>query len=161
MRNAGAAVARHDVLIFLDANTLVSPKLLSRIAQTTDPRCIGGAVDCRHDAARVVLRVYLALWRALGLIGGMAQGACQFCRKDVFRELGGYDETWYMGEDVEFYGRLKQLARQRGLRTAAIRDLQVIPSPRRWNRWPLWRTLIWTSPVITFALKRRKGAWSG
>ena len=162
VRNVGAAIALHDVLIFLDADTLVPPELLLRIAQAmTDPTCAGGAVDAVHQANSLLLRAYLRFWRVLGLIGGMAQGACQFCRRSVFQELGGYDETQYMGEDVDFYWRLKQLARQRGLRTSFVRELQVIPSPRRWNRWPLWRTLIWTNPPLIFALRHRRAAWVG
>jgi len=162
VRNAGAAIALHDVLVFLDADTLIPPELLLRIAQVmTDPTCAGGAVDCLHQANSLLMQAYLKFWRVLGLIGGMAQGGCQFCRRSVFQELGGYDETWYMGEDVDFYWRLKRLARQRGLRTSFIRELQVIPSPRRWNNWPLWRTLIWTSPLLTFALRHRRSAWAG
>jgi glycosyltransferase involved in cell wall biosynthesis len=162
VRNVGAAIALHDVLIFLDADTLVPPELLLRITRAmTDPTCVGGAVDCLHQANSLLLRAYLKFWRVLGLIGGMAQGGCQFCRRSVFQELGGYDETWYMGEDVDFYWRLKRLARQCGSRTFFIRELQVIPSPRRWDRWPLWRTLIWTSPLLTFALRHRRSAWAG
>lgn len=162
VRNAGAAAAPHDVLVFLDADTLVPPELLVRIARAmTDPMCVGGAVDCLHQSNSLLLRAYLRFWRVVGLIGGMAQGGCQFCRRSVFQELGGYDETWYMGEDVDFCWRLKRLARQRGLRTSFIRELQVIPSPRRWDRWPLWRTLIWTSPPLTFALRHRRSAWAG
>ncbi len=162
VRNAGAAAARHDILIFLDADTMVPPELLFRIAQAMmDPACAGGAVDALHRANRPLLRVYLKMWRILGLLGGMAQGACQFCRRSLFNELGGYDETWYMGEDVDFFWRLKKLARRRGLRTSFIREVQVVPSPRRFDQWPLWRTLVWTFPPLAFALKRRRAAWPG
>jgi glycosyltransferase involved in cell wall biosynthesis len=162
VRNVGAAIARHNVLVFLDADTLVPPELLLRIARAmTDPTCAGGAIDAMHQSNRLLLRAYLRFWRIFGLLCGMVQGACQFCRSSVFQELGGYDETQYMGEDVDFYWRLKQLARRRGLRTFFIRDLQVIPSPRRWDRWPLWRTLIWTNPLFAFALRRRRAAWAG
>ncbi len=135
VRNVGAAAALHDVLIFLDADTLVPPELLLHVAQAmVDPRCAGGAIDAVHQPDRILLQVYLQMWRVLGIIGGMAQGACQFCRRSVFGELGGYDETWYMGEDVDFYWRLKRLARRRGLRVSFIREIQVVPSPRRFER---------------------------
>lgn len=161
VRNAGASAARHAVLMFLDADTLVPPDLLSRIAQEmADPECAGGAVDAVQQARSIVLRCYFGLWRVIGLLSGMAQGACQFCRKDVFEELGGYDETQYMGEDVDFFWRLKRLARRRGLRTAFIRDCQVFPSPRRWESWPVWRTLVWTNPVFAFAFRRRRAPWA-
>ncbi len=162
VRNAGAAKASHDVLVFLDADTLVPPELLLKVARTmTNPICIGGAVDCLHQSNRISMRTYLKFWRILGLILGAAQGACQFCRGSMFQELGGYDETWYLGEDVDFYWRMKRLARQRGMLTSLIRELQVIPSPRRWDLWPHWRILIQTSPLYNFAFRHRKAAWGG
>jgi len=162
VRNSGAAVARHDILVFLDADTLVPPGLLLEIARAmADPQCAGGSVDILHRPVSLMLRAYLVLWRVLGLIGGMAQGACQFCRKSVFKKLGGYDETWYMGEDVDFYWRLKRLARRRGLRVSFIGELQVVPSPRRFDQWPIWHTLVWTFPPLLFVLKRNRGVWSG
>src|SRR5689334_13071045 len=49
VRNTGARAARHDTLVFLDADTLVPPDLLVAITQAmADPRCIGGAVDAAH-----------------------------------------------------------------------------------------------------------------
>ena len=45
----------------------------------------------------------------------MAQGAAQFCRASAFRVLNGYDESQFMGEDVDFYWRLRKLC----TRTAA------------------------------------------
>jgi len=162
VRNSGAAAARHNILVFLDADTLVPPELLLRIARAmTDPHCVGGSVDISHRPVSRILRAYLVFWRVLGLIGGMAQGACQFCLKSAFKELGGYDETWYMGEDVDFYWRLKRLARRHGLRVTFIGELQVVPSPRRFDQWPIWRTLVWTFPPLLFVLKRNKAAWGG
>ncbi len=71
VRNAGAAIAVHDVLIFLDADTLIPPELLLRIAKAMiDPMCVGGAVDCIHQANRIIIQVYLRFWRAIGLLGG-------------------------------------------------------------------------------------------
>lgn len=161
-RNKGATIALHDVLVFLDADTQVPPELLLRIARVmSDPNCVGGAVDAVPRPGKLLLRAWLRFWQLSGLVVGMAQGACQFCRSSVFQELGGYDETIYMGEDVNYYWRMKRLARQRGLRTCYIRDLEVIPSSRRFDRWPLWRSLLWTNPLVIFLLRRRSAAWAG
>jgi glycosyltransferase involved in cell wall biosynthesis len=162
VRNAGASIAAHDVLVFVDADTLVPPNLLSRIAETmSNPACAGGAADAVYRPEKPVITAYLKVWRLVGLAGGMAQGACQFCRKDVFRELGGYDETQYIGEDVDFHWRLRRWTARRGLATAFLRDVTVTASSRRFNAWPWWRTFILTNPVLVFALRRRQRPWGG
>lgn len=162
VRNAGAAIAAHDVLVFLDADTVVPAGFLPRVAGAmADSTCVGGAFDVVHRSSRWTLRAYLSLWRALGLMAGMAQGASQFCRKGVFRELGGYDETQYMGEDVDFYWRLKRLARRQDRAVVFVRDVRVTPSARRFDAWPLWRTFVWTNPLVILALRRRHKAWDG
>lgn len=162
VRNTGAQAADHDVLVFLDADTLVPPDLLLRIAQAMrEPACAGGAPDAVYHPARFVMRVYLGFWRVIGLVAGMAMGACQFCRRDIFGALGGYDETWFMGEDVDFIWRLRAFARRRGLQTCSLRDVQVVPSSRRWDKWPVWRTLVLTNPFLMLVLRRRRSSWNG
>jgi hypothetical protein len=91
----------------------------------------------------------------------MAQGASQFCRCDAFVSLGGYDEALYMGEDVDFYWRLRRLAKQRGGYAHLISDLQVTPSPRRFDRWSAWQILVWINPIFIGLFRRRKSVWHG
>jgi glycosyltransferase involved in cell wall biosynthesis len=162
VRNAGASAATGDLLIFLDADTLVPGILLSRIVQVMEePTCLGGAADTDYQPARPSIRAYVRLWRLIGLCLGMAQGALQFCRRDAFTALRGYDETIYMGEDVDFYWRLSKLAKARGQHIQFLRDVRVVPSCRRFDRWPTWRTLIKTNPLYITLFRRRQSAWRG
>ena len=161
-RNVGARIAEGEVLLFLDADTLIPPTLLSRIDSVmSDPFCVGGAVDVHHRPARAILRLYVRCWRILGRLSGMAQGAAQFCRRETFLALGGYDEGIYMGEDVDFYWRMTRAARKMGCKVHYISDVKVVPSSRRFDRWPLWKTLLWTNPILVALLRHRKRAWSG
>lgn len=161
-RNAGAQEATGEILVFLDADTLVPPTVLSRIASVmSDSGCVGGAVDVLHQPASALLRMYVRCWRVFGRLLGMAQGATQFCRSDTFSQLGGYDEAIYMGEDVDFYWRMTRAARKADRSVTFISDVQVVPSPRRFDSWPLWKTLFWTNPVVTALLMRHKRAWRG
>jgi GT2 family glycosyltransferase len=89
---------------------------------------------------------------------GMAQGAAQFCRRSAFDTLGGYDESQFMGEDVDFYWRLKRAAAKQHGHVQFLSDVRVVPSPRRFDRWPLWRTLIWTNPLF-IAVRKQPKAW--
>ena len=73
----------------------------------------------------------------------------------------GYDERLFRGEDVDFYWRLKRLARKGSGHVVFVRDVRVVPSPRRFDRWPVWQTLFWTNPLIAALLRHRKAAWRG
>lgn len=161
-RNTGAKAARGDILVFVDADVTVPETLLWRITQLlSDPVCIGGAVDTDYQPVRFPVRIYLRTWRIVGKFLLMAQGAVQFLRRDAFFSLGGYDETLYMGEDVDFYWRLRRKARKQGLQVCLISNLSVIPSCRRFDKWPLWRTLIWTNPLVVFFFRRQRDFWYG
>ena len=161
-RNVGARVAEGDVLFFLDADTLVPVCLVSRIAEVmSDPLCDGGAVDIDDRPSRALIRLYLRAWYLVGRLMGMAGGAAQFCRRPAFLALGGYDESMYMGEDVDFYWRLSRRARRARRKVRYIRDARVVTSPRRWNLWPVCRILVWTNPVLMAIFRRRKEAWRG
>lgn len=160
VRNAGASSALGNVLVFIDADTIVPEELLWRINEVmANPSCFGGAVDTDYRPAKALVSVYLQLWRVVGKLAGMAQGATQFSRREVYASLRGYDESLYMGEDVDFFWRMKQFAKRDNASVYLIEDLQVVPSTRRFDQWPLWRTLIWTNPFWVLAFRRKETAW--
>ena len=162
VRNRGAASAAGDVLVFVDADTTVPAELLWRVfGAVSGPGCLGGALDTDYRPSKLASKIYLRAWRVIGKLAGLAQGATQFCRRDAFAELRGYDETLYMGEDVDFYQRLKRLARRRRDRVTFIEDVRVTPSTRRFNQWGFGRTLVWTNPLFIMLFRRRESAWHG
>ena len=115
-----------------------------------------GSDDATADIARA--HGARVVWEP---VRGVAQGAAQFCRQETFGALGGYDERLFTGEDVDFYWRLKRLARKGSGHVVFVRDVRVVPSPRRFDRWPVWQTLFWTNPLIAALLRHRKAAWRG
>lgn len=162
VRNRGAATAQGKVLVFLDADTHVPDQLLQSIHQVfAAPGCVGGAVDTEYRPKKRSIRSYLGLWRMLGRAFGMAQGATQFCLRETFTALGGYDESLFMGEDVDFYARMRRHARRVGGSVRFIDELKVVPSCRRFDQWPLWRTLIWTNPLLIAPLRHARSMWRG
>src|SRR5258705_6116779 len=49
VRNTGGSAARGDVLAFVDADTIVSPYFLEKVAAAIgDPACVGGSADSIH-----------------------------------------------------------------------------------------------------------------
>lgn len=162
VRNAGADSASGEVLVFVDADTLIPESLLLRIAEAmSSDEYVGGSVDIDYRPKHPFIRAYVRFWRAVGIMLEMSQGVTQFCRRDIFMALKGYDETLYNGEDVDFYVRLGQYGRKQGARRCFINQVAVIPSARRYDQWPLWRTLVWTNPLFGLFFRRKKKMWSG
>lgn len=162
VRNAGAGFAKGNVLVFIDADTIVPDELLWRINKVmASPSCFGGAVDTDYRPAKTLVKIYLQLWRVLGRLEDMAQGATQFCRSEVYVSMLGYDESLYMGEDIDFYWRMKQFAKRQNAYVCFIEDIQVVPSSRRFDQWPFWRTLLCTNPIYVLAFRRKERAWKG
>ena len=161
-RNTGARHAEGDVLVFVDADVTVPPQMLEVIHKAmSDPACIGGAVDVDYRPERLSIRLYLHTWRLLARLTGMAQGATQFCRQGVFEQVGGYDEKAWIGEDVDFYAALRKYAKLKKRTVQFIRSPPVRPSCRRFDKWPVWKVLVWTNPLFIALFRRRKGVWGG
>ena len=159
VRNTGTAHATGDVLIFVDADTLVPESLFKRIAGAMeDEKCFGGAVAVNWGKLeRTWMKLYLLGGKFWTTVFNMKQGAAQFCRKPVFEKLHGYDQTIFMGEDVEFYWRLSKFAKQNGGHLNFIEDLPVTTSARRFDKMSLWKTLLLTNPIfIPFAWRKKK-----
>ena len=161
-RNTGARHAEGDVLVFVDADVFMPHTLLDAVhAAMSDPTCVGGAVDVEYRPRRMSIRVYLRAWRLLGNLLGMAQGATQFCRRSVFEQVGGYDERAWIGEDVDFFWDLRKFAKRTNREVRLIRSPRVRPSSRRFEKWPVRKTLVWTNPLFVALFRRRKAVWSG
>ena len=161
VRNAGARRAAGDVLIFVDADTLVPAELFRKVAdEMEDEDCFGGAAAVEYeDFERRWMKLYLLGWKLWGAVFNMKQGAAQFCRKSAFEALGGYDQTIFVGEDVEFYWRLSKFARRGGGRLHFVESPKVLTSARRFDRMSLWKTILLTHPVFIRLAWRRKSVW--
>ena len=159
VRNTGAKHANGNVLVFIDADTLVPESLFQRVGRAMeDERCFGGAVAVEWaEFQRTWMKFYLLGGKFWTKVFNMKQGAAQFCRKSAFEKLNGYDETIFMGEDVEFYWRLSKFAKQNGGRVYFIEDLHVVTSSRRFDKMNLWKTFLLTNPMfIPFAWRKKK-----
>lgn len=108
-RNIGAKEARGDVFLFLDADTITRPDLLSHIAQRfeTEPLLVAivGYYDKQPQNPGRFAR-YKALmvhhWFKNAKIMESFETCCGAIRKQAFFKAGGFDES-YTDADVEDY----------------------------------------------------------
>lgn len=162
VRNTGAEAATGDVLVFIDADSIVRAGIFAKIVEAvSDGRCLGGSAAVEYEPIddRPLIHWFVKLYPILGKWMKMRGGALQFCRSDVFRELGGFDTTIYVGEDIDFGWRLDHLARERDAHTTFIEEPKVLTSSRRWNRMGLVRLLFFTHPITVLAARRVRSLW--
>ncbi len=78
----------------------------------------------------------------------MVQGATQFCRRSTLESAGGYDESAWIGEDIDFFWSLKKLAKETRQSVQIVRSPRVLPSSRRFDKLPVWKVLLFTNPLF-------------
>jgi len=111
-RNAGARAARGERLVFVDADTLVSTRLIADAMRALDRGAIGGGAMVRFDG-RLPLHAapVLLLLDAVMHFGRLAAGCFVFCTRAAFERAGGFDESLYAGEELAISVALKRQGR--------------------------------------------------
>ncbi len=134
-RNAGARRATGDVLIFVDAETLVPPETLAAALRALDDGAIGGGVGVQFDhGVGWWGRRFVMVWNIISRIMRCAAGCFIFVRQDAFIAVGGFDERYYASEEIWLSRELKRIGRFIILReqvTTSGRKVRMHPA-RRW-----------------------------
>lgn len=135
-RNAGAERASGDVLMFLDADSMLGDGVLEAIRTAVREGAVAGACDTlpleRTVRARAFWWLYNGLSRRLHKTNG-----CSFYRREVFFKAGGFHESLTQGEDTALHRAARRLGRATHLRGVAIHT-----SMRRFERRGYFRTLL-------------------
>jgi glycosyltransferase involved in cell wall biosynthesis len=112
-RNMGAQMARGEVLLFLDADTILHPDFVAEIhASFLSPNvvCISGALVGLENLS--ILEDLFKFFH-YGLVNEIAAFSarlgfplfptvCCACRKPAFQRVGGFDEGLAIAEDLRF-----------------------------------------------------------
>ncbi|TMH27747.1 MAG: glycosyltransferase [Betaproteobacteria bacterium] len=131
-RNAGAAHARGDWLVFVDADSWPTRELFDDAAQAIESGdCLAGGATVHYDTARLDVRLPLAAWNAVSRLLKWAAGCFIFCEAAAFREAGGFSQALYAGEEIELFRRLKTLARARRRRIVILHRHPLLSSDRK------------------------------
>jgi glycosyltransferase involved in cell wall biosynthesis len=118
-RNAGARESNGEMLVFVDADTLVSEAVVIAAVEAMLRGAVGGGCAFRFDGrvplyGRVLAAVAVPLYRSLGL----ASGCFLFCTRDAFCAAGGFDEGLFAAEEAAMSRALRRQGRFVVLREA-------------------------------------------
>lgn len=134
--NAGAAIARADVLLFLHADTTLPTDALAAILDglATSAK-VWGRFDVCIEGQPFMLRVIATMMNWRSRLSGIATGdQAIFVRKADFLAVQGFPNQALM-EDIA-------ISRSLGLRSAPLcLPQKVTTSGRRWCHAGVWRTI--------------------
>ena len=135
--NAGAALARGDVLLFLHADTRLPDDADQRVLEgLSRSNRAWGRFDVTIDGAHPLLPVVAAAMNIRSRLTGIATGdQAMFVTREAFDSVGGFPEIALM-EDITLARSLKRVSRPLCLSS------RVTTSGRRWEERGVLRTIL-------------------
>jgi glycosyltransferase involved in cell wall biosynthesis len=131
-RNCGAAAAKGDWLIFVDADSHPSVELFADVAEQIDAgRCLAGGSTIRLEGNYPVGNMISRLWNAISRIGKLLAGSFIFCETAAFRQVEGFSNELFAAEEIDLSRRLKRLARSTRRRIVILHRHPLLTSARK------------------------------
>jgi len=131
-RNAGAARATGDWLLFVDADSHPSRELCADVLSAIESGgYVAGGSTVRFDHPDAAVSFLGSTWNAISRVMVWFAGSFVFCHAAVFREIGGFSQALYAAEEIDLSRRLKRAARRRGQRIAILHRHPLLTSARK------------------------------
>lgn len=144
IRNAGARLARGEIIVTIDADSAMTEGSLAEIKEMLGSgQYIGGGTRAKFDRMSLGIAVSAA-YVALNLIPIMKKykaalmGGMFWCYRSDFEELGGFDESLVSLEDMDFAVRLKLLGDKRDKKYGVLKKNIIVTSARKFDRFGDW-----------------------
>ncbi len=144
IRNTGAFAASGEILVTVDADSMMTKYALAEIREKLRSGAfVGGGTNPKFDRMSLGIAVS-ALYVACNLLpvmirnGGYLSGAMFWLYRRDFVQLGGFDESLVSLEDMNFAERLKRLGDGRGQRYGTLKHAYVLTSARKFDQFGDW-----------------------
>jgi glycosyltransferase involved in cell wall biosynthesis len=126
-RNAGAAVAVGDIIVFMDADAEPDPRLLEKAIAEFERRGLDAATAPMRPSTGETIEVNF--WcavaelyiRALQRLAPHAVGLFIVVRRELHERIGGFDESVVLAEDHEYVRRASKAGKYRVLHGVKVR----------------------------------------
>jgi glycosyltransferase involved in cell wall biosynthesis len=137
-RNLGARMAKGDILVFLDADTLLNPSALKTIARQFMPEHAAGTIKGKPDVGRFHYKLiyFLKNFEHRTQFHHGSSGVI-LCWRENFIRAGGFDERLEVRENSELIWRLRRFGKYKYIHSAV-----ATTSMRRYDQQG-WRRIVW------------------
>ncbi len=151
-RNRGAGAAKGRYLVFVDADTHISPELLNTaLSNLEGGHCCGGGARVAFDhLPSTAARYGLSLWNSLSRKLHLAAGCFVYIRRDAFEAVGGFSQAVYASEEIWLSRQARSWGRERGQEFCIIDNNPAISSGRKMEWFGPWQQTSLLLLVIFF-----------
>ena len=134
-RNTGASVATGEWLLFIDADSQPSRELLADAAALTaraDVLLAGATITLEEQT--LVVRLLCGVWNSVSRLRRLVAGSFILVRARAFREVGGFNLSFFAGEELDLALRLQKVVGRRDRqRTVILHRNPLVTSARKLN----------------------------
>ena len=158
-RNDGAAIATGDILVFVDADTIVSEEVIHETVEAINSGAVsGGSFPKFEGEIPFLAKILTPMLRLFFYVLRFAAGAYMFCTPRSFANAGGFNSKFFAAEEVHLAKQLHKYGKFKTIRS------RVITSGRKFkthSSFEILVTLILVSIPVLRNIKKRKNLWYG
>ena len=161
VRNTGAHAATGDVLIFVDADTVISPAVVRASLAALDSGAVGGGASVRIEGPQpwwgpIAVFAILESMRVMQ----WAAGCYVYCTRQAFDAAGGFDERLYVAEEIALSRSLQRIGRVVILREKVVTSGRKMRTHSAWDLLRLFASLLRHGPAVLRS-RDRLSLWYG
>ena len=156
IRNSGCHAAKGDIIVTVDADSRISPNMLSVIeASLSSGKVVGGGVLIIPERWSVGILVTALMLLPIALCHRIS-GGLFFCFRKDFLAIKGFNEQLCSVEDIDFAVRLKAHGRKSGRKFKVLLHAHIVTSCRKFDHFGDWYMVLHPGEFLTLLRGRNQ-----